>query len=150
MTGGDEVVSFDVDAATAAIRDALDDGSDLHVVAAFTAEAYAIVHCDEFTRAFYADDEEMAGHFDRIHRYAGIDFSEIGLFVDELFPVGGGVEYVATGMEYLTIVRVYTGREGLLLTLDPGADVTTVIEAVRDAIDRDLGATGDSLSSPDA
>ncbi|MXR41768.1 hypothetical protein GRX01_10525 [Halobaculum sp. WSA2] len=150
MTGGDEVVSFDVDAATAAIRDALDDGSDLHVVAAFTAEAYEIVHCDEFTRAFYADDEEMGAHFDRIHRYAGIDFSEIGLFVDELFPVAGGVEYVATGMEHLTIVRVYTGREGLLLTLDPGVDVTTAIEAVRDAIDRDLGATGDSLSSPDA
>lgn len=149
MTGGDAVVSFDVDAATAAIRNALGDGSDLHVAAAFTADAYEIAYCDEFTRSFYADDEEMAGHFDRIHRYAGIDFSEIGLFVDELFPVAGGVEYVATGMDHLTVVRVYTDSEGLLLTLDPDADVTAAVEAVRDAIDPDLGATGDALSSSD-
>jgi len=148
MPGGDEVVSIDVDAATAAIRDTLDDGSDLHVVAAFTPDTYEIAYCDEFTRSFYADDEEMAGHFDRIHRYAGIDFSEIGLFVDELFPVAGGVEYVATGMDRLTVVRVYTGSEGLLLTLDPDVDVTAPVEAVRDAIDPELGATGDALSAP--
>ena len=149
MPGDDAVVSFDADAATAAIREGLADGSDLHVVAVFTPEAYEIVHCDEFTRSFYADDEEMAGHFDRIHRYAGIDCSEIGLFVDELFPVAGGVEYVATGMDHLAVVRVYTGREGLLVTLDPDADVTAAVEAVRDAIGPDLGATGDALSSAD-
>lgn len=149
MPGSDEVASFDVDAATAAIRDALGDGSDLHVVAAFTPESYEIAYCDGFTRSFYADDEEMADHFDQIHRYAGIDFSEIGLFVDDLFPVGGGVEYIATGMEHLTVVRVYTEREGLLLTLDTDADVTAVVEAVRDAIDPALGATGDALSPSD-
>ncbi|WP_348613159.1 hypothetical protein [Halobaculum rarum] len=149
MPGGDAVVSFDVDAATAAIRDALDDGSDLHVVAAFTPDTYEIVYCDEFTRSLYADAEEMTEHFDRVHQYAGIDFSEIGLFVDELFPVAGGVESIATGMEHLTVVRVYSGREGLLLTLDPDANVTTAVEAVRDAIDPDLGATGDALSSSD-
>lgn len=148
MIEDDAVVSFDVDAATAAIRDALDDGPDLHVAAAFSPDAYEIVHCDEFTRSFY-DDEEMRGDFDRIHRYAGIDFSEIGLFVDELFPVTGGVEYIAIGMDHPNVVRVYTGREGALLTLDPGADVTVAVEAVRGAIGPDPGATGDSLSSAD-
>jgi len=148
MTEDDAVVSFDVDAATAAIRDALDDGPDLHVAAAFSPDAYEIVHCDEFTRSFYDDDEEMRGDFDRIHRYAGIDLSDIGQFVDELFPVTGGVEYIAIGMDHLNVVRVYTGSEGLLLTLDPDVDVTAPAEAVRDAIDPELGATGDALSAP--
>ncbi|UIP00208.1 hypothetical protein Hbl1158_02225 [Halobaculum sp. CBA1158] len=147
MADSDDVVSFDVNAVRGAIDAAIDDEHALHVVAAFTADAYEIAYCDEFTRSFYADEEEMTDHFDQIHQYTGIDFSEIGLFVDELFPVAGGVEYVSTGMEHLTVVRLYTGNEGLLLTLDPDAEVTTAVEAVRDAIDVDLGATGTAAST---
>ena len=149
MADSDEVVSFDVAAARAGVEAALEDGA-LHVVAPFTPDEYEVVHCDELTRSFYADDAEMTDHFDTIHRYAGIDFSEIGLFVDDLFPVGGGVEYIATGMEHLTVVRLYVDREGLLLTLDADADVTAAVEAVRDAIDSDLGATGGGLSASES
>ncbi|MFC6787043.1 hypothetical protein ACFQFH_14505 [Halobaculum halobium] len=147
MADSDAPVSFDADAAVAAVHDAFDDGSDLHVVAAFTRDAYDIVYCDEVTESLYADRGEMSEHFDQIHDYAGIDFSEIGLFVDELFPGAGGVEHIATTMEHLTIVRMYAGNDGLLLTLDPSADVAAAVEAVRDAIDPELGATGDALSA---
>ena len=146
MTASEGVVSFDVGAAIGSIERALGDDADLHVAAAFTPEAYEIVSVDDLTRSLYTDDAAMRDHFDRIHRYAGIDFSEIGLFVDELFPVADGVEYLATGMDYLTVVRVYVGsEEGLLLTLSPDAEVGAVVDAVADAVDADLGSTGGSL-----
>ncbi|MFC7136015.1 hypothetical protein ACFQRB_04490 [Halobaculum litoreum] len=105
------------------------------------------MYVDDPTRAAYDDDAEMAAHFDRIHQYAGIDFSEIGLFVDDLFPAAEGVEYLATGMDYLTVVRVFLGDEGLLLSLDPDADVARVVDAVDAALDADLGSAGDSLGA---
>ncbi|WP_277554304.1 hypothetical protein [Halobaculum limi] len=147
MTTSESVVSFDVDAVIAAIEDALDDADSLHVVAPFTPETYELAYVDDLTHSFYRDDEEMTAHFDRIHEYAGIDFSEIGLVVDDLFPIANGVEYIATGLDYLTVVRVYTGREGLFVSLDPGADPTVVVEAMRDAVDADLGAAETALST---
>lgn len=145
MAAGEAPVSFDVDAAVAAIGEEVDDDGDLHVVAAFTPETYELVSVDDRTRSFYADEAEMRAHFDRIHEYAGIDFSEIGLFVDDLFPVADGVEYIATGMDYLTLVRVYVGTEGLLLSLDPDVDVAAVVDAVDGAVEADLGSAGDSI-----
>lgn len=147
MTTSESVVSFDVDAVIAAIEDALDDADSLHVVAPFTPETYELAYVDDLTHSFYRDDEEMTAHFDRIHEYAGIDFSEIGLVVDDLFPIANGVEYIATGLDYLTVVRVYTGREGLFVSLDPGAEPSVVVEAMRDAVDADLGAAETALST---
>ncbi|MFC7070881.1 hypothetical protein [Halobaculum lipolyticum] len=144
MAEGHGTVSFDVDAAVAAIRDAVDD-EDVHVVAAFTPDTYELLSVDERTRSRYTEEAAMRAHFDRIHEYAGIDFSEIGLFVDDLFPVADGVEYIATGMDYLTLVRVFVGTEGLLLSLAPRVDVAPVVEAVDGAVDADLGSAGDSI-----
>lgn len=146
MSSSADIVSFDVDAAVAAIEDALDDADALHVVAPFTPDEYELVYVDDLTRSFYADDGEMTAHFDRIHEYAGLDFSEIGLFVDDLFPVATGVEYIATGLDYLTVVRIYTGDEGLFVSLDPGTDPTIAVEAVRSVVDGDLGASGAGFS----
>ncbi|MFC7097521.1 hypothetical protein [Halobaculum marinum] len=146
MPGSEAVVSFDVDAAVNEIEAALDDDEHLHVAAVFTRDAYDLAYVDETTRSMYGDDGAMRSHFDRIHEYAGIDFSEIGLFVDDLFPVAEDVEYVATGMDYLTVVRLYVGAEGLLCSLSPDADVTAVVDAVDAALDADLGSTGNSIA----
>lgn len=140
-----DVVSFDAAAAVEGISAALDDEDDLHVVAAFTPGTYDLVHVGDLTRSVYADDEEMRAHFDRIHAYAGIDFSEIGLFVDDLFPVAEGVEYLVTGLDYLTVVRIYAGREALFVSVDTDVRPATVVDAVREAVAVDLGAAGDSI-----
>lgn len=150
MTGSDDVVSFDVDATVEAIRGALDgEAGDVHAIAVYTPDAYELAYVDGVTRSFYDDDERMAAHFDRIHRYAGIDFSEIELFVDDLFPVAGGVEYIATGMEHLTVIRVYAGDEGVFVSAEPSIDPSAVVEAVREAVDVRLGAPGEGGSDDD-
>jgi hypothetical protein len=148
-----DVVSFDVGAAIAGIESAIAgiesaiaDPDVLHVVAVFTPDTYELAYTDDLAKSFYPSDDEMTAHFDRIHQYAGIDFSEIGLFVDDLFPVADGLEYMVTGLDYMTLVRVYAGQEGLFLSVDPGTDPTVVVDGIRDAIDVDLGAAGGAIT----
>ncbi|WP_224268264.1 hypothetical protein [Haloprofundus salinisoli] len=130
MTHGSDVVTFDADAALEAVREAVD--GPLYSFAVYTPEAHELLHVDDATRTFYRDREQMLAHFDEIHNYAGIDFAEMELLTEELFPIADRVSYVTTAMDYLKLLRIYFEREGVFLALAPDEPVTELVEAVAD------------------
>ncbi|WP_129114299.1 hypothetical protein [Halegenticoccus tardaugens] len=127
------VVSFDAEAALAAIAETVD-GS-LWALVEYDAESFNPLYVDDAALALYDDEAQMSAHFERIHSYVYLDFSEMELFAD-FFPVAERVEYMVTGMDAFTLVRVYVAdREGLFMTLDPAEPVRPVVEAVRESVD---------------
>lgn len=76
----------------------------------------------------------MIEHFDQIHSYVHLDFAEMELFVDELLPVADRVDYIATGMDVLTFVRIYVEREGLFVAVDPDEQIETIVDAVKESV----------------
>ncbi|QCJ46174.1 MULTISPECIES: hypothetical protein [Haloprofundus] len=133
MTHGSDVVTFDADAALGAAREAVD--GPLYSFAVYTPDVYELLHVEDATQTFYRDREQMVAHFDQIHSYAGIDFAEIDLLTEELFPVADRVNYVTTAMDYLKFLRIYFDQEGIFLALSPDEAVTAVVEAVEAAVD---------------
>ncbi|WP_224334283.1 hypothetical protein [Haloprofundus halobius] len=142
MTHSSDVVTFDADAVLGAARDAVD--GPLYSFAVYTPEAYELLHVDDVTRTFYRDREQMVAHFDEIHNYAGIDFAEIDLLTEELFPIADRVNYVTTAMDYLKFLRIYFDREGIFLALAPDEPVVSIVEAVADAVDEAAVDTEDA------
>lgn len=129
----ENVTSFDaaavVDAALAAIGDGL-----LTCVEYDAEECNALYVADE-VEAMYPSEERMHEHFDRLHGYVHLDFTEVELFQDELLPYAGDVHFLVTGFEALTAIRVLSGREGLFLGVTPDASTDAVVDAVRAEID---------------
>jgi hypothetical protein len=108
----------------------------LHLVVEYTDDSFRTLYTDDLTESLYADQEDMRDHFTEIHDYVGIDFAELEVFED-LFVAAGDVRALTTHMDHATVVRLLVGEvAGLLFTLDPDVDVTAVIDAVEDALDR--------------
>lgn len=128
------VVSFDADAALEAAREAVE--GPLYSFVEFDREAYNAMYVAEETLGFDPDRERMDDHFARIHSHARLDFTEIELFTEELFPIADGVEYIVTAMDYLTLVRIYAGREGVFIALGPDEPVEPVVAAVEEIVGR--------------
>jgi len=127
------VVSFDADRIRGVVEDAVQ--GTLRSFVEYDADTFHPLYVDDLTLSFYEDEAEMYEHFERIHSHASLDFTEIDLFTDELFPVADRVRYLATGFDAFTIVRVYLDREGLFLALDPGEPVEPLIEAIEAAVE---------------
>ena len=125
------VIEFDAEAVIAAVREAVD--APPFTVVEFDADRYNPLFVSEEGLALYRDEEQMAAHFDAIHSFASIDFNEIDLFTEELFPVAEEVRYITTGLDYLTLLRIYFDRSGLFLALSPEETAEPVVEAVVDA-----------------
>ncbi|WP_224448970.1 hypothetical protein [Haloprofundus salilacus] len=145
MPHGSDIVTFDADAVVRAARGAAD--GPIYSLAVYTPEAYELLHVDDVTLTFYRDEEQMLAHFDQIHDYAGIDFAEIELLTEELFPIADRVDYVTTAMNYLKFLRVYFDREGIFLALAPDEPVTPVIEALREVVDETTSRSEDGESA---
>jgi hypothetical protein len=126
------VVGFDADAALAAAQEVAGDA--LHMAIEYDAVDFNSLYVDEGTVALYGDTERMVAHFEKVHSYVHIDFTEQQMFEDVLYAAGG-VRAFTAHMEHVTAVRMLVGQEGLFLALDPDAPVTPVLEAVEDAID---------------
>ncbi|MGB9964219.1 hypothetical protein [Halobacterium sp. CBA1126] len=117
-----------------AMRDAVEatvDGT-LRSLVEFTADDFALVYADDVTRSFYDDEAHMLDHFEEIHSYVHIDFTETDFFTDRLFPVADDVRYHATSLDAFTLVRVYFDDEGLFVALDNDEPVEPVVAAVED------------------
>jgi hypothetical protein len=79
----------------------------------------------------------MAAHFGRIHDYVNIDFTETELFTQDLFDVADRVRYKATGLDVMTILRVYLGDQtGLFLAIDRGDPVEPLVAELETVVDR--------------
>lgn len=127
------LVDFDADAALSAARE-VSDGA-IHLCVEYTPEEFHTLYADEITMALYGGDrEEMTDHFEEVHSYVHVDFTERDLFGD-VFRGAGEVRSFVTYMENVTLVRVLVGQEGLFLTTDPDADVTRVVDAAETRLD---------------
>jgi hypothetical protein len=99
-------------------------------VVRFDTEGFEPLYISGQARAMYDDKEAMNEHFDEIHNYVNVDFAEMALFSEELFPDGGSVKYVTTAMDGMKILRVYAGHTGVFLSLHPEEPVVPLVEIV--------------------
>ncbi|MFC7154407.1 hypothetical protein ACFQPA_02925 [Halomarina halobia] len=129
-TNPSTVVNFDADAARAAALDVA--GDDLLLVVEFDRRSFNPLYLTDRVREYYDDEAAMARHFEEIHSYIYLDFTERDLYED-LYPPAGESRAFATYLEEFVALRVLFDGEGLFLALAPDADVTGVVGAVEGA-----------------
>jgi hypothetical protein len=122
------VVSFDVDAMVAAVRDVTE--GTVRSIVEYDREEFNALYVDELTMALYESEDHMLDHFEEIHSYVHVDFTEMELFTEELFPIADRARYLTTAFDTFTLVRIYLGDEGLFIALDPAEPVEPVVETV--------------------
>lgn len=131
VTNRSTLVDVDGDAALEAARRTVE--GTLYSFCEYDAESFRPLYVDERTIAMYDDREAMIDHFDRIHANVHMDFMQVELFRNTLFPVAERVEYITTKMDFLKIVRFYVGDQGLFLAVEPDEPVEPLAEAIEDA-----------------
>lgn len=129
-------VGFNADAALDVALDVTD--GPVHSFVEYNQETFTILYVSDSTLEQYEDREQMLSHFEEIHSYVHVDVVEHGLFTENLFPIAEEVRYMATAMDFLTVVRIYVGDEGLFLAVDPDENVQPLVAAIRDAIGNDI------------
>lgn len=128
-----EIANIDGDRLLRRLRDRVE--GTLFGVAEYDTERLNLLYVDDAARETYPSEEVMTDHFETVHSYVHVDFAEIELFTDELFPAAEEVEYVVTGMDFLTILRVYRDGVGIFLSISPDEPVLPLVEAVRAELD---------------
>jgi hypothetical protein len=125
-----EVVAFDADAAFADAQTLA--GPELYSFVEYDVEEYQVLFLSDLALDMYDSADQAFAHFDKIHSHVHLDFTEIDLFTEGLFPVAEGVEYVTTALDFLKLVRVYHDGTGVFVSLAPTADEVPIVEAIRD------------------
>lgn len=128
FSNSSRIVEFDADAAVRLLQDNVE--GVLYSVIEFDDETFNILYVDDNTLAFYDDKDHMLDHFDKVHSHVYLDFTEIDLFTDAIFPIAEEVEYITTSMDYMKIVRLYRDRQGLFVALDRDEPVQPLVDAV--------------------
>lgn len=126
------VVSFDADHVREIIQNTLQ--GTLRSLVEYDASEVNPLYVDDVTLSFYEDAAHMEAHFETVHNHVQMDFLEQTLFTEDLFPVTERVRFQTTGFELFTLLRIYRGREGLFLALDPDEPITPLVDAVEDVL----------------
>lgn len=133
ITRPSRVVSFDADAGLSAALDA--DEEHVRICAEYDIDEWELLYVADHVLEAYEDGEQtLELKAEDLHSYIHLDFTERELF-EELAPRSGAVVAYVTRMEHHSLVRYLSGREGLFLSLDRGADLTAVLDAVEAAIE---------------
>ncbi|MFB6171173.1 MAG: hypothetical protein ABEJ23_01470 [Haloarculaceae archaeon] len=132
MFNSREIVAFEIEEAVEVIRERARDP--VFAVVEYDADDFNVLYASDLTVANYEDEAAMLDHFQRIHDYVNVDFAEIDLFVNSLFPAAERVDYLTTRMDHLKLVRVYDGRQGVLLGVAPDEPVEPLVEPLFDAM----------------
>lgn len=123
-------VSFDAAAMQDAVQDTVE--GTVRSLVTFDKQDFEVLYVDDLTEQFYEDEDQMYAHFEEIHSYVHVDFTEKSFYTEDLFPVSERVRYIATGFDIFTVVRIYFDEEGLFLTLDRDEPVKPVVSAVEE------------------
>lgn len=126
------IVSFDGDAVRSVLEEHVE--GTLRSLVEYDQDGFNPLYVDDVTLSFYEDEAAMNAHFEQLHSYIHLDFTELDLFTEELFPVCDRVRYLATGFDLFTLVRVYVDREGLFLALDPDEPVEPLVRAIEETV----------------
>lgn len=131
------VVSFDVESLRSIIEETVE--GTLRSLVEYKAEEFNPLYVDDVTLGFYDDEAQMLAHFERIHSYVHLDFTEINLFTESLFPPTDRVRFLASGFDLFTLLRVYVDNEGVFLALDPDEPIEPLVAAIEAALDITAG-----------
>jgi hypothetical protein len=123
------IAEFDADAVWRAVREAVE--GQLLSFTEFDREGLNVLYAAEETLDYYGSEAEMLEHFEEIHSYINIDFTEQELFTESLFPEAEQVEYLVTALDFVKLLRVYHGDVGLYIALEPDEPILPLVEAVR-------------------
>ncbi|WP_266077909.1 hypothetical protein [Haladaptatus caseinilyticus] len=132
ISNDSSLVSFDADRAVSALRD--EAGDSVHLCVEYDTEDFNTLYADQMTLDLYDSEREMVDHFEEVLSYVHVDFMEKDLFED-VFRSAGAVRSFVTLMDYVTLIRVLVGEEGLFFTVSPNSDVTTLVGLVEDAVE---------------
>lgn len=124
------VLPFDVDQALADVEELV--GDELQSFVEYDVDDYHVLYLSDLALSMYEGEELAFAHFDRIHSHVHLDFTEIDLFTEGLFPIAEDVEYVTTSLDFMKLVRVYHDDMGVFVSLSPNANEVPVVEAIRD------------------
>lgn len=133
VTNETRIVQTDAATIVDAVQDACEGTA--YTLVEYDAEVYTPLYIDDAMRAFYENDDQMYDHFDEIHSYIHVDFTEIDLFTDTLFPIADRVEYIVTSLDFLKLVRVYHGRAGFFVSVEPDEPIVDLVEAIDDVVE---------------
>lgn len=119
-----------VDAAT--LRESLFDAVDgtLRSLVEFDREGFNVLYADDVTLSFYDSEARMRDHFEHIHGFVELDYTEMDLFTGELFPASESVRYLTSGLDLFTMVRVYVEDCAYFFALDPDESVLPAVRTV--------------------
>ncbi|WP_338729335.1 hypothetical protein [Haladaptatus sp. DJG-WS-42] len=131
FTGTTTVVDFDAEAALEAAASISD--AEVLIGVEYNTEAFNILYVSDVVDTLYQDREQMTAHFDTIHSYVHLDFTERELFKD-LFVDPAGVRAFVTYMGNMIAIRLLSGDDGLFIGLAPGSAVTGVVTSVEAAV----------------
>jgi hypothetical protein len=127
-----QLVEFDADAGLTAAREVAGDA--IYSYIEYTPETFNVMYVSSETLEIYGGRESMLDHFEEIHSYVHIDFTERDLFSEELLPHAGSVRNIVTRQDRLTLARLFYGDGGLVVSLAPDEPIVPVLDAVESAI----------------
>ena len=127
-------VDFDAAATLSAAREAAGEENVL-ICVVYDDSDFRTLYVDDRVDAMYPDEDARTEHFGQIHSYVHLDFTEKDLFED-LFLEPDGVRAFVTYMGNVVAVRVVAEKQGVFLSLAPGAPVSDVVDAVERELER--------------
>lgn len=128
-----EIAAFDAAAAFDAME-AVADGP-IYSFVEFDKDDFNPIYVDQATVQFYEDVDHMLAHFEEIHSYTNLDFVEMDLFTEDLFPIADEVRYLVVSMDYLQIVRAYRNGDGIFFAIGPDEPIKPLMAAFDAALD---------------
>ena len=108
-------------------------GDALRAVVEYDEADYRVLFVSEWLRNHLGEDG-LAETAEGLHGYIHLDFVERELYAD-MTPAAGRLRTHVTRLEGATFVRSLVGDSGLVLSVDPGVDLSALCSAVEDAID---------------
>jgi len=126
LTSESTLVSFDGDAATAAVHEV--DG--VLSVSAFTSDDYEILYVADKVLGMYESESHLRDHYGEVLSHLNMDILERETYEESLLPNAGQVRGIVTRMSRMTLLRIITDEQGLYLALEPEASVPDIIDAV--------------------
>ncbi|SEP87933.1 hypothetical protein [Natrinema salaciae] len=124
-----ELAAFDADHVRRVVQKTA--SGPLYTFCEYDTESFRSLYVDDRTVSMYESRDAMLEHFERIHTNVHMDFMQRTLFRNTLFPDAERVEYITMAMDYLKILRVYVGDDGLFIAIDPDEPVVPIVDAIK-------------------
>jgi hypothetical protein len=107
----------------------------LYAFCEYDTESFRPLYLSDETVSMYESRDAMLEHFETIHTNVHMDFMQSKLFRNTLFPDAERVEYITTSMDFLKILRVYVGDDGLFISVDPAEPVVPIVDAIKATVE---------------